>query len=545
MCILTNSKLNGKDLYRLLLGGYNNLKANRKYIDSLNVFPVPDGDTGENMLATLEGGINNAKNIESVGEMMSAFSKGCLFTARGNSGVILSQYINGIAKCLKDAEIITTEQFSFALKEGANCAYSSVMRPVEGTVLTVMRESADFLLNNLSNLATFVTLFNLLNGALKTAVDNTINQLQVLKDAGVVDSGAAGLLCIFEGMWAVMEDREINYTLEEETTLQITSCGMEKNAKLKYGYCTEFILQLMDYKKPFNLKECIAFLQSIGDSVVCVNDGDIVKAHVHTFFPEKVISYAHDFGELITTKIENMDVQNSSKGETEVVKKPTMHKKFAVVCVANGDGIKDYFLSVGADVVVNGGQTQNTSANEFILAFNELDAENIIVLPNNKNIILAARQACELYKNANCVVLETKSIAEGYSALSMMDTGAETLEEFVSSMSGFGSVTTGCVTNATRDAKISGIDIKEKDYLAIINGSIMGAYQDKNQAVLTLLEKIPDIDDKQMIIVFYGDEVSEEEKDSLEEILLEKYPLFDIGFICGKQKIYHYILSVE
>ncbi len=542
---MTNSKLNGKDLYRLLLGGYNNLKANKKYVDSLNVFPVPDGDTGENMLTTLEGGIIKAKDIDGVGEMMSAFARGCLFTARGNSGVILSQFINGWAKCLRNLEVVDTAQFSYALKEGANTAYHSVIRPVEGTVLTVMRQSADFLINNLSNLATFVTLFSLLVSEMKKAVDDTTNQLKVLQDAGVVDSGGAGLYCLFEGMQAVMEGREIEYTLEEESALPQTPCVLDKNTKLQYGYCTEFILQLMERKEPFSQKDCVRFLQSIGDSVVCVNEGDVVKAHVHTFAPDKVISYALRFGELLTTKIENMDAQRSDKGKIEKVKKPRAHKKFAVVAVADGDGIEEYFLSVGADVVVKGGQTQNPSASEFIEAFSQLDAENIIVLPNNKNIIMAGKQACELYGEANCVLLETKSVAEGYSALSMMDVSAQTIEEFVDSMSGFNSVTTGYVATATRDAIVDGVNVKKSQFLSIIDGKIVGSCNDKNQAVMDAIQNVEDIDDKETIIVFYGASVTEQEKDDLEQRLNEAYPLFDVAFISGKQKIYDYIISIE
>jgi len=546
---LSTTIISGEQLYKYFVGGFQNLQNNEKKIDSLNVFPVPDGDTGSNMVMTLSGGVTAAADIESAEQMMRTFSRGTLFSARGNSGVILSQFIRGFSKGVEGLGALTPEDFAKAMQCGVEYAYKAVITPVEGTVLTVMRETSEHINQNIDKIQDFTDLFNEVIPRMKFSLERTPEKLEVLKEAGVVDSGAAGLLCIFEGMQAVAEGKSIDNIIAMTSKSEVTLGRLDRNTRLEYGYCTEFILQLMEYKTDipsFKLQVLIDFLESVGDSVVAVIDDDVVKVHVHTFEPEKVLAFAHQFGEFVTMKIENMTVQHSEVSADTEEPNVKEHKKFAIVATASGDGIAEYFKDIGADVIVQGGQTNNPSAEDFIDAFEKLDAEHIIVLPNNGNIIMAASLAADLYKQADVKVIETHSVAEGYSVLSMMDPSVDTVEEFIETMSaGLSNVVTGYVTTATRDVTMNGVTVEKGKYIGLDRDNILCCTDNKVSAVEKMLKALPDINQKETVILFCGEDVTEEEKSELEAILLRDFPLFDIGFIDGGQPVYSFILSIE
>lgn len=534
--------IKGELLYKLLNGGYENLLINKQYVNALNVFPVPDGDTGENMVGTLLGGLKMKEIPTSVGILMTEFSRNCLFNARGNSGVILSQFIRGIAIGLQTVEEASVKDFVFALTSGVKYAYKAVVNPVEGTMLTVIREGIEAVSEKVEIYQDFSHLFKDLILYMKDSLNNTPNLLAVLKDAGVVDSGGAGIVIIFEGIKAVLDGKQIESSLDnpydDHTQIKLLS-GSDKD----FGYCTEFILQLTNKSCDFNLQSLIDYLTSIGDSVVCVQDDVIIKVHVHTLTPYKALEFSHGFGEFISVKIENMNLQHS---EQQVVSPQKIVKDIAIVAVASGKGIKEYFSEIGADVIVDGGQCFNPSTQDFISAFEKIEAKHIIVLPNNKNVILSAKQAAELYKNAKVQVIETKTIAEGYSCLSMIDTTEEDIDSFISNMTlNLPNVTTGVIALAVRDSVVDGISIKQGDYIGYTCKKVVSTSKNKLIATLNLLDNIDEIDEKETLVIFYGKDVLEDEKDSLENALYEKYPLMDIAFINGEQDVFSFVLCIE
>lgn len=540
--------LNGTLLHGMFQNGYRNLKRNVDIINNLNVFPVPDGDTGTNMAKTLGGGVRSAKGEENVDKYMKYLSQAVLMSARGNSGVIFSQFIHGIYVGLTDKETVSIADFSYAFKCAKEDAYRSVITPTEGTMLTVIRMAADFLEENYSDFNSFEECFKALIGQMKNTLAKTPDMLPVLKEAGVVDSGGAGLICIFDGMYEYLcgEEIEDSASFLENTSSDMPSIGnFGADSKLEYGYCTEFLLQLMNAKcdiDAFNINEFIPFLEALGNSIVAVQNGSIVKVHIHTFTPEKVLELGRRYGEFIALKIENMSVQHS---ETENTKEKE-HLKYAIVAVASGDGIIDYFYSIGANFIINGGQTQNPSVDDFIAAFNSLDAEHIVVLPNNSNVVMTARQAAQMYDKTDIRVIPTKSVVEGYSALSMMNLWVDTVDELISDMiSCLDNVTTGCVTTATRDCNIGGIDVTKGDYIGLDGETIIAAGKNLVDTAIALVHRVNEVCEKEVITVFVGNGVSEEDKNEFSNRIIEQYPLCEVGMINGKQDIYPFIISLE
>ena len=527
--------------------GLRNLKKNMSAINDLNVFPVPDGDTGTNMVHTFGGGLGAVAAEESVSEYMKKLSSAVLLSARGNSGVIFSQFIYGFARGVENKEQITFADLTNAFLCAKEDAYKAIITPTEGTILTVIRESAEFLEKNANKFDNFKTGIATLIDCMKDTLARTPDMLAVLKEAGVVDSGAAGLVCFFEGMYAYFCGVEIEDIEDFEATAKpVINTSFGADSVMEYGYCTEFILQLMNAKTDiaaFSKEALVKELEKLGDSIVAVQNDSIVKIHIHTFTPEKVLELARSFGEFVTLKIENMSVQHS---ET-VTQAPQKEKvKYAVVAVASGEGIIDYFYSIGATAVINGGQTNNPSVDDFLKAFDGFEAEHIVVLPNNSNIILTANQAAEIYKNSDVRVLPTKSVVEGYSALSMMNLWSDTVEELIADMtSGLDSVVSAYVTTATRDAFMDGVGIAKGDFLGIRNKEILVSLNNRFEAATTLIDKAMAEDEKAVIIVFYGQNTDEAEVEALKGYLEENYPLVDIGFIEGKQDIYDYIISME
>ena len=544
-----HQQIDGVALHNIFTAGCLNLQKNMEIINDLNVFPVPDGDTGTNMVHSFGGAISAATKSAYVGTYMQSLAHATLLNARGNSGVILSQFIYGLSLGLKDKQTIVFSDLKKAFFHAKEESYKSVMKPTEGTMLTVIREAEEFLQQNGDKYADFDTGMDALIVCMKKSLAKTPELLPVLKQAGVVDSGGAGLVCFFEGIYAGIRGEEVDQwrldDLRDPAPAAQGSFGPD--SVMEYGYCTEYILQLMHAKTDlaaFSKEAYTAPLTQMGDSLVVAVSDSIVKTHIHTFAPEKVLAYARTFGELVTIKIENMSVQHSQSAVQP--EKPKEHVRYAIVTVAQGEGIQKYFYEIGASVVINGGQTNNPSVEDFLEAFDQYDAENIIVLPNNSNIILTANQAAELYGKGNVHVVPTKTVVEGYSALSMMDLQAETPEDLITAMSAaVENVISAAVTTATRDVTMNGVEVVKDHYIGIKGKEILVCNEGRLQAALQLVETIVDTEDSEVIIVFHGKAVGEEEIEAFRDFLEEKYPLADIGFIDGSQEIYDYIISLE
>ena len=543
--------LDGIGLHDLFESGYRNLKKNMETINNLNVFPVPDGDTGLNMVMTFGGGLQGAdKGNAHVGQYMKGLSRAALLSARGNSGVIFSQFVHGIYRGFEDKQTVTFADFAQAFNCAREDAYKSIAVPTEGTILTVIREAADFLAEKGDRYADFREGFDALELQMAATLKNTPELLPVLKEAGVVDSGGAGLVCFVEGMCAHLRGESIEETSNvEELIAHVPANGnFGPDSRLEYGYCTEFILQLMNYKTDlaaFDLQAFTKPLEALGDSIVSVHSEGIVKIHIHTFTPEKVLEYGRQYGEFVTIKIENMSVQHSQSQAAEAA--PAAEKvKYAVVAVAAGEGIQEYFTSIGATYIIDGGQTNNPPVSDFLEAFRAVNAEHIVVLPNNSNIILTAQQAAQNFEDSDVRVIPTKSIVEGYSALSMMNLWCDTVEELVEDMSmNLDSVTTGLITTAIRDTHMDGLDVKEGMYIGLSDKHILVTESDRVTAAENLIASIMEKTPKDVVIIFYGEGVTEAEVAKLQSFLETKYPMVDLGFVDGKQTIYDFIISLE
>ncbi len=541
--------VNGLQLASMLSNGYRNLKNNMKTVDELNVFPVPDGDTGKNMTMTIEGGVLSTEENADIGVYMAEFSRNSLMSARGNSGVILSQFIKGFSIAAKDHSEFTVDDFKYAMEMGTRQAYDAVIKPVEGTMLTVIREASEAASGKCFD--DFEDILSFLTAEMEKSLKNTPELLPVLKEAGVVDSGGAGMVFIFDGMTKALDGVVIDETVpalsRNDFSVKSNSAVLLEDIKdMEYGYCTEFILQLMESKNPisdFDLNKLIDYLESVGDSIVAVREDVLVKVHVHTYTPEKVLEFAHKYGEFISLKIENMTLQHTEITDFEKSQKPV---KYAIVAVASGKGIADYFLSIGASVIVDGGQTNNPSAAAFLDAFKKVNADNIVVLPNDSNILLTAKQAAAMYTDSKVYVIETKSLAEGYSALSMMDLSVPDVQMLISDMTmPITNVTTGYVTTAIRDASLDGVTINKDKWLGLTRKTVYSCEDDPVDAALKLIHSLPDIDDKQVITMFYGKGVDASEVSAIESEINERYPMMDFGSISGEQEIYRYIFCIE
>ena len=549
---------NIKDLGGILFskmakGGASRLRSNTDEVNKLNVFPVPDGDTGDNMRMTIESGIAAIENIDSddLAEVMKTLSHGMLLGARGNSGVILSQFFAGMSKGLSKSKTADPATFAHALELGVEQAYSSVMTPTEGTILTVAREAVEYAVANLTPKSTIRSLFADLVKEMHESLDRTPEILAVLKEAGVVDSGGAGLLYIMEGFNRVLNGEEA--TDEPESVAAPapkaaapTVFAFNENSEMTYGYCTELLLQLQRSKtdvENFDVDALRAFLASVGDSVVAFKTESIVKLHVHTFTPEKVLEYGRKFGEFLTVKIENMSVQHteleSNEGSRPEAKETAPAKKYGIVAVSNGPGVTELFKQLGTDVVVPGGQTQNPSTRDFIEAFEQISAEHIFVFPNNSNIFMAAQQAGELHKRAQVHVIPSKNIGTGYVAISSANLDNPDVDAVICEMEeAMKRVSAGYVSPSIRDAEISGIHIKNGDTMGIIDKEIVVSESDRMSAVKALASKLLELPDKFMLTVFAGADSAETEQNELTAYLSEKYSDAEVYFIDGGQEIY-------
>ncbi len=543
---MNTKTIDGKCYARMLLGGAAMLSLHAKELNALNVFPVADGDTGTNMLKTIEGGLSATQNesTECIGEFSKQFSRGILMSARGNSGVILSQIFAGINDVLKEQEYADVPVIAKAYRQGIAKSYAAVQNPTEGTILTVFRESTEYAIAKMNEDSSLEDFLRLHIEKARRSLAATKDLLPALAEADVVDSGAAGYLYIAEGMYQALEGREIHYDLtvrKEENTVNIDL--FTRNSVLEHGYCTEFLLRLTTSKvnpDDFEISEVTSLLQTMGgNSIVAYKQDDIVKVHVHTFSPGEILAKMQAFGEFLTVKIENMNL-----GHTETEKKKPK-KDFSVVAVAQGEGMSALFGQMGADKIVSGGQSANPSIEDFIESFKECDAKDIIVLPNNKNIILAASQAAELYTDATVHVINTKNIAQGYSALSVITPGLRDIEALVTSAErAAADVIDGEITRAVRDAFIDGKNISVGDYIAISGGKIVAISDNPEAAVLSML-KSTDIDLCEIITLFVGRHVSNEKRASLTEKLKEIYDEYEIVVYEGGQEVYDYLVAIE
>lgn len=545
------TEIDGQLLKAMLTAGYSNLVKNIEIIDSLNVFPVPDGDTGTNMSLTWEGGLKSISQQDAatkdVDSCLQLFARGALLNARGNSGVILSQYIKGIAEFSKGLSVFSISDFTAALAAGSAKAYSAVVKPTEGTMLTVMRQTAESAKKIYKEYDSVLPFFNSILIAMQDSLRHTPDLLPVLKEAGVVDSGGAGLVCLFNGMLCAIKGEkveDIKFDVSFSSHSIDLATTFKRDSVLEYGYCTEFILRLMDAKVDvdnFEIKTIIGFLEIHGDSIVAIKDDDIVKVHVHTFSPGEILNYCQRFGEFITMKIENMSVQHN-----ESTAPATSRQKFAIVSVCSGYGIKEYFTNIGVNYIIDGGQTQNPAMEEFIRAYDAVNAEDVFVLPNNSNILLVARQSAEHYKNSRIHIIPTKSIAEGYSVLSMMDLSRDDAEEVIADMEyALENVSTALVTTAVRDTTYNGLEIRKDYFIGLDNDTIYSCSPDRIDAACQLIDKIEGIENKQVITLFYGENTTEEDVFEFFDRINEKYPLIETGAIYGGQKIYDFIMAIE
>lgn len=553
---MTYTSVSGSLFKKMVINGAINLKNDLKEIDDLNVFPVPDGDTGTNMSMTMMSGVRDIQNSDtiSISEISKTLSRGLLMGARGNSGVILSQFFRGIYTGMENIKgsSATVGEFIDCLVSGYKVAYKAVMTPVEGTILTVMREAGEKVDETRNDFSDIESVLVKYVEYAEVSLANTPNILPVLKDAGVVDSGGAGFLKVIKGMLMALQGTTLEITSTEAATNQSAQANFDSK-DIKFGYCTEFIL-ILNKPNEFQESDLRSPLSIIGDSLVLVKDEDLCKVHVHTNNPGRALNMAQRHGEFKTIKIENMRLQHTELLNKETTKKeepvtpvtPVSNekKKYALIAVCFGDGIKNVFKELGVDYIIDGGQTMNPSTEDFVKAVETLNAENIIIIPNNSNVIMAAEQTKKLCDNANIEVLRTKTIAHGYASLMVFDE-TNSLEDNVEEMSAaIKNVSAGEVTYAVRDTEINGVKIKSGDFMGILNGEIVISTLNRIDAVKHVLES--SVTEESLIVtLFAGKGVPTSEVDELVEYATSLNEEIEVQVVDGKQDIYSYIVAVE
>lgn len=544
--------INGQ-LYRVMvINAANHLYNNHKIIDALNVFPVPDGDTGTNMNLTMKSGVNAVFKDEnlSLQDVSKAFSKGLLMGARGNSGVILSQIFRGIAKGFEGHDEANVQTIAKAFVEGNKVAYQAVMRPVEGTILTVIRESsisAQKLLKKQKD-KSVAAYFELLCEQARISLNNTPNLLPVLKEAGVVDSGGEGLCIILEAFKMALQGVTIQAS---ETELQVEKIvetnGLKNSDHEEFGYCTEFILELSKQgKKKFSERKMQEDLLLLGDSAALVCDDDIVKVHVHTLRPGKVLELGQKYGEFITLKIENMSVQHDhlATNEAKVSREQKVElKENGLIAVSSGSGISDFFNELHCDQIISGGQTMNPSTEDFIEAINKVNAKNIYILPNNSNIIMAANQAATLIEDKIVHVFSTKTITQGMAAAVLYNPDGDYEHNVEEMQSAITHVKSGQITTAIKTTVMDGIAISENDYLAISEGKIVSSNESILQTSISLLEGMLD-DESEILTVVFGKDATEEYQKQLKDYIENQLEI-EVEYLHGQQPVYFVLFGVE
>ena len=564
---MVSNTIDAGTMAKLFLAGAKNLESNKEWINDLNVFPVPDGDTGTNMTLTIMSAAKEVAALRSTGDidmqsLCKAISSGSLRGARGNSGVILSQLFRGFTKGVKEYDTITIPLIASAFEKAVETAYKAVMKPKEGTILTVAkgasvkaRELAD---GGMEDMAEFL---KQIIARADEVLAQTPEMLPVLKQAGVVDSGGQGLILVLKGAYDAFMGKEIDYTLSD--TAASASSGRsvsvnaeaQANADIKFGYCTEFIIML---NKVFNIKAELdfkAYLESIGDSIVVVADEDVVKVHVHTNDPGLAIQRALKYGALSNMKIDNMRLEHqeklfkmSQKEPVEIKQESTAGdqpgKDVGFIAVSVGDGINEIFKGLGVDYIIEGGQTMNPSTEDMLNAIDQVNADNIFILPNNKNIILAANQAQTLVKDKNIIVIPTKTVPQGITAVInyVPDMTAEENAEVMTAE--IGNVATGQVTYAVRDTSIDDKEIKQGDFMGIGDSGILSVGTAISEVTMNMINEMMS-DERELISIYYGAEINDEDAENLRSRVADRYPSCDVELQYGGQPIYYYIVSAE
>lgn len=550
-------KLGGALFKTIVINGAENLRLNYQEVDALNVFPVPDGDTGTNMRMTIEGGVSEISDLEeeSLSEVSKKLSRGMLMGARGNSGVILSQIFRGMSRAFEGHDSADAMLLAKAFSSGVSQAYKAVMKPVEGTILTVARKASEKLVKISSSRMTINEFFKEFIEEAKITLENTPNLLPVLKEAGVVDSGGAGLLYILEGMMMAIDGKYISSSAKFEG-VHVRGKAAARASEDHFGYCTEFIIQVANDKIDlYNETHVVNSLKDLGSSIVAVKDEDLIKVHIHSLNPGDVLNEAQKFGEFIKLKIENMSIQHNESPDiphpphdeqqnVAVAKKDEIRKKYAIVAVASGDGLIKTFEELGVDYVVSGGQSMNPSTEDFIKGFDTLNADNIIVFPNNGNIILAAKQSAKIYDESDVWIVETKSLAQGFSALTMLDLNGEPQEIIDDLAKVIGNVTTGLITYSIRETNNKGLHIKKDDFIAICDGNIIAAHRSRYETVKKLLDHSI-TEEKEIVTIIYGKDTNKREIDNIVRHIEKNHSDVEVDVICGNQEVYSYILAIE
>ena len=547
---MSTNKIDAIVLKKALIGALNSLGENKEVVDALNVFPVPDGDTGTNMLLTMKSAVTNAVKEENktVKEISSALSKGALLGARGNSGVILSQLLRGFKEAVEDKEYIDIEALMEAFVKASEVAYKAVMRPTEGTILTVSKDLASFASKNYRNYTELSKFADDSLIALEESLNRTPELLSVLKEAGVVDAGGKGLYCILKGAIQGARTENLEITVQDiNKTKQTANRKGISTDNIKYGYCTEFIIT-GDTSKVNEFKETIS---KIGDSMVVVALDDIIKCHIHSNNPGQVIEEALKLGYLKDIKIDNMRLQHNEilfseeeyKNTEKEDNKPKEHKKYGFIAVSSGEGFTKIFKDLKVDEVVTGGQTMNPSTEDFMEAIDKINADDIFIFPNNKNIIMAAKQTIDL-SDKNIHVVETRNMPEAITAMITFDEDMSADEILDNMNETISEVKTGEVTFAVRDTTIDGKEIKKGNYLAISSSKILASSADLNETTMAMINELID-EDTSLVTLYLGEDAEKALVDDLIEKLEEKYPDVDFEAIESKQALYYYIISLE
>ena len=553
---MNSNKINAKMLAKMFLAGAKNLEVKKEWINELNVFPVPDGDTGTNMTLTIMSAAKEVVNLqdEDMMTICKAISSGSLRGARGNSGVILSQLFRGFTKTIREYEEIDIPTLATATEKAVESAYKAVMKPKEGTILTVAKGMADKARELSEEGCDDMELyFRQIIEYGDEVLAKTPDMLPVLKQAGVVDSGGQGLMQVMKGAFDAFLGREIDFTLEasKESTVKEGSAS-SVDQEIKYGYCTEFIILL---NKTFNIKNEIDFkeyLESIGDSIVVVADGDVVKVHVHTNDPGLAIQRALKYGALSNMKIDNMRLEHQEKvikeqqmKEQEQKKEPEMpHKEVGFIAVSVGEGMSEIFRGLGADYIIEGGQTMNPSTEDMLNAIDKVNADTIFILPNNKNIILAANQAKTMVEDKKIIVIPTKTVPQGITAIINYVPDMDPEDNAATMECEIKNVLTGQVTYAVRDTMIDDKEIKQGDYMGIGDSGILSVGRDMEEVTFNMIKAMMH-DDLELISIYYGSDVSEEAAEAIKAKVEETYPDCDVELQMGGQPIYYYVISME
>ena len=547
-------KINGLVLAEMIDLGSKNLAKNAEKINALNVFPVPDGDTGTNMNLSMSSGAKEtaANVVENIGELGKSFSKGLLMGARGNSGVILSQLFRGMSQYIADKKEIDAKEFAEAIQNGVSIAYKAIIKPVEGTILTVAREAAEAGLKAAKNTDSVVEVMEAIYAEAQASLKRTPDLLPILKEVGVVDSGGQGLVCVYQGFVAALKGEKIEGLESVETN--VVDMQFEDDHDMDfmspedivYGFCTEFTVRLDGEKKEFDEDKFRADMSKFGDSLLVISDSEYVKIHVHTETPGDVFNYGQQYGELIKIKSDNMREQHREvlrKQEAKQATAPKELKEQAMISISMGAGLSKVLTSMGVDYIVEGGQTMNPSTEDIMKAIKEVNAKNIFIFPNNKNIQLAAKQAAELAEE-NVFVVESKTAPQGLAAVMVFNPQAAPEENFANMQEVLSTVSTLEVTHAVRNTNIEGVEIKKDEFMGIRNGKIVVSNLLLNTVLEELLEKSID-EDTEIVTLYLGEESTEEYTDFLEQLIEEKYPDVEVELIESGQPVYPYIIGVE